>query len=110
MKEERRPWGNFKQFVLNQKCTVKIIEVKPFQKLSLQVHKKRDENWYFLTCGKVQIGNIKRRVKKGELVVIKKNVPHRACAGWKKVRFLEVSFGTFNEKDEVRLEDKYNRK
>jgi mannose-6-phosphate isomerase-like protein (cupin superfamily) len=110
MKEVKRPWGVFKQFVLNEKSTVKIIIVNPHQELSLQLHKKRQENWYFLTPGIVQLGNKKFKVKKDQLVYIKKNTPHRVIARKNKVEFLEISKGEFNEHDEIRLEDKYGRK
>jgi len=110
MKEVRRPWGLFKQFVLNKKCTVKIIEVKQMQELSLQRHKKREENWYFLTPGIIQIGRNIKRMKEGESIKIKKNVPHRILAGAKEVKVLEISLGNFSENDEIRMEDKYNRK
>jgi len=106
----RRPWGVFKQFALNKKCTVKIIEVKPMEELSLQKHKKREENWYFITPGIVQIGKNIKKIKEGQLVKIKKNTSHRILAGDKSVKVLEISFGNFREDDEIRLEDKYNRK
>ena len=105
-----RPWGTFKQFALNKKCTVKILNVNPNQELSLQRHKKRSENWYFITSGFVQIENKKNKIKKGNLIRIGKNIPHRLIAGNKKVEVLEISFGKFSEKDEIRDEDKYNRK
>ncbi|MGY4884652.1 MAG: phosphomannose isomerase type II C-terminal cupin domain [Nanobdellota archaeon] len=110
MKEVKRPWGLFKQFALNEKCTVKIIEVKPMEELSLQKHKKREENWYFITPGIIQLGKHIKKIKEGQLVKIKKNMPHRILAGANKVKVLEISFGNFNEKDEIRLEDKYHRK
>jgi mannose-6-phosphate isomerase-like protein (cupin superfamily) len=110
MKEVRRPWGVFKQFVLNEKCTVKIIEVKSMQELSLQKHKKREEKWYFITPGIVQIGGNIKKIKEGGMITIKKNVPHRILAGANEVKVLEISSGNFEEKDEIRLEDKYNRK
>jgi len=106
----KRPWGLFKQFILNKKCTVKILEVKPKQELSLQYHKKRVEMWYFLTNGVVQISNKKKKVSKGEIVNIKKNIAHRIIAEKNQVVVLEISLGKFSEKDEVRLEDKYKRK
>jgi mannose-6-phosphate isomerase len=106
----KRPWGIFKQFVLNEKCTVKILEVKPNQELSLQSHKNRKEMWYFLTKGIVQVENKRKNVGKNKIVQINKNIPHRLIAGKNKVEVLEISFGNFNEKDEVRLEDTYNRK
>lgn len=110
MKEVKRPWGLFKQFALNEKCTVKILEINPKQELSLQKHKNRIENWYFLEDGIVQLGNKKIKLKKGQLIKIPKGKPHRIIAGKKKTRVLEISFGNFNEKDEIRLEDKYGRK
>lgn len=110
MKEVKKPWGDFKQFVLNKKCTVKIHTIKPKQMLSLQYHKKRKEMWYFLTPGYVQIGIHKKRVKKGELVKIKKKQAHRLIAKDKMVQVLEICFGKFKEKDVVRMEDKYGRK
>jgi mannose-6-phosphate isomerase len=110
MKEVKRPWGIFKQFILNEKCTVKIIIVNPHEQLSLQLHKKREENWYFLTSGIVQLGNRKFKVKKDQWVYIKKNTPHRVISEKTKVEFIEISKGEFNEKDEIRLEDKYGRK
>ena len=109
MKKVIRPWGNLKEFVKNKKCTVKILEVNPKQKLSLQYHKNREELWYFLEDGVVQLGNKKIKMKKGSFIKIPKKKPHRIIAN-KKTRVLEVSLGNFSEKDEVRLEDDYGRK
>ncbi len=110
MEKIRRPWGLFKTFVLNKKCTVKILEIKPKQELSLQKHKKREEHWYFFDNAVVQIGKSKKKVKVGTEIVIKKNQEHRIIAEKNKVSILEISFGTFDEKDEIKLEDKYGRK
>ncbi|MBA7663191.1 Alginate biosynthesis protein AlgA [subsurface metagenome] len=110
MKEVRRHWGNFKKFVLNKKCTVKILTLKPKQELSLQLHKKREEMWYFFDRAIVQLGKKKIRVKKGDVIKVRKKMPHRIIAGKSKVQVLEISFGKFQEGDEIRLEDKYGRK
>ncbi len=110
MKRVDRPWGNFKQFVNNKKCTVKVIELQPRQELSLQYHKKRDEEWYFFDKAIVQLGKRKFKVKPGEVVKVPRKKTHRIFAGLRKVRLLEVSFGEFREGDEKRLEDKYGRK
>ena len=106
----KRPWGNFKQFVLNNKCTVKILEVNPGEELSLQKHRKRKEMWYFLTNGVVLFGNKKKNFRQTQIINIGNNVAHRLIAENKKVQVLEVSFGEFNENDEIKLEDKYKRK
>lgn len=110
MKIVKRPWGDFKQFVLNEKCTVKLLTIKPKQELSLQYHQKRDESWYFLDNAIVQLKNKKIKVKEGDLIKVKKKTPHRIIAEKNKVRVIEICFGKFQEKDEKRLEDKYNRK
>jgi len=110
MKEVRRPWGLFKRFVLNEKCTVKILEIKPKQELSLQKHEGREENWYFITPGIAQIKDKKNFIKEGGFVKIPKNTPHRILAGNKTVKVLEISIGNFSEDDEIRMEDKYKRK
>lgn len=110
MKETKRPWGKFLTFAKNQKCTVKILEVNPGESLSLQKHKLREEHWYFLDSGFVQIGKTKKKVSAGKEIIIKKNQEHRLIAGKNKTRVLEISFGNFSEKDEIRLEDKYARR
>ena len=110
MKITKRPWGKFKRLALNKKCTVKILEINPKQALSLQKHKKREENWYFLDKALVQIGNKKMKVKEGDFIEIKKKTPHRIIAQNNKVKVIEISFGKFEEGDEVRLEDKYKRR
>ncbi len=109
MKRVIRPWGNFKQFVLNKKCTVKILSVSPGQRLSLQKHKRRREMWYFLTGGFAQIGKKILKYNRGDSVRIGKNKAHRLISRGKEVEVLEISFGNFDEGDEVILEDDYGR-
>jgi mannose-6-phosphate isomerase-like protein (cupin superfamily) len=110
MKEVKKPWGNFKQFTHNELSTVKILTVKPKQRLSLQYHHKREEMWYFLSDGYAQIGKKEKKFKKGEIVKIKKEMLHRLFSKDKEVIVLEVSFGNFDENDIVRVEDIYGRK
>lgn len=110
MKKVKKPWGNEKNFILNEKCSVKIIEVNPNQKLSLQKHKKRSEAWFFLTEGYVQIGKKIKKIEKDSLLEIPNNTAHRLFAKKKIVRVLEISRGFFDSKDIIRLEDEYGRK
>ena len=107
---ENRPWGKFEQFTLNEKTTVKIITIKPKKRLSLQVHKNRAEFWRFLdNPAKVTVGNKTFRVKKDQEVYVPKKTKHRIEAFSKPVRFLEITFGKFEEKDNTRLEDDFGR-
>jgi mannose-6-phosphate isomerase-like protein (cupin superfamily) len=109
MKVVKKPWGEFKEFVKNKKCTVKVIEVKKGQAISLQYHKNRSETWYFLSNGFVQIEDKRLKVKAGDSLEIKKGQLHRAFATKKDFIFLEVATGDFSESDIVRIEDKYGR-
>jgi len=109
MKEVKRPWGNFRQFALNKKCTVKLLTIKPNEELSLQSHKNRTEDWYFLDKAIVQLGNKRFNVREGNIIHVKKNEKHRIIAQNKEVKLIEIAFGQFSEKDEKRFEDKYRR-
>lgn len=104
-----KPWGDEKHFAKNKKCTVKILTVNPGEALSLQKHKYRTEEWYFLTDGYAQTGNKKFKLKKGDFIKIKINKFHRLFAKQERVEVLEISYGKFSQSDEVRLEDKYGR-
>ena len=109
METTERPWGNFCQFTLNEKCTVKVMTVKPNQRLSLQYHNGRDEKWYFLTDATMQLGKKMFDVKAGEEIRIDRKTPHRLMSKGGEVKVLEISLGTFDEDDLVRMEDDYGR-
>ena len=104
-----KPWGGFKQFILNNKCTVKILEVIPGGVLSLQSHETRDELWVALDDGLiVELNDKIFELKKGEEVFISKGSKHRLSS---KVggRMLEISLGLFDEEDIKRYDDEYGR-
>ena len=104
-----KPWGKFEEYATNEKCTVKIISVKKGGILSLQSHENRDELWVTLDDGLTAIINKKDvGLSKGQTVFVPKKTKHRIKAS-KDARFLEISFGEFDENDITRYEDKYNR-
>jgi mannose-6-phosphate isomerase-like protein (cupin superfamily) len=110
----KRPWGGFIKFIDNKPCTVKILEIKKGESLSLQSHKLREEFWYVIS-GKVKVilgiktSKLKGKIlEEGEFVQIPKKILHRA-EGIKTSRILEISTGKFEENDEIRYEDKYGR-
>lgn len=108
---DKRPWGQFEQFTLNESSTVKLLTVKPKKRFSLQTHKKRAEFWYFLdNPAKVTIGTKNLKAKKGTQIKILKNTPHRIQALNKTVNVLEISLGKFKEKDIKRIEDDFGRR
>jgi mannose-6-phosphate isomerase len=110
MKNETiRPWGKFIKFAENEPCTVKMLYIVPNEELSLQTHKHRIEHWYFLDGALVQINNKISNVGEGDLIIVDINVPHRIKSNGTVARVLEVSFGNFEEDDEIRISDKYDR-
>ncbi len=108
-KSVKKPWGGFIEYATNAKCTVKIITVKKGGVLSLQSHSHRKEHWIAMDEGLTAIiGKRKIRMKKGQLAAVPKGAVHRIMAS-RSARFLEISFGHFDENDIVRYEDKYGR-
>ena len=107
---EERPWGKFTQFIHNEKCTVKILEVKPQQKLSLQYHNHREEFWVIIEGHpNIIIDEKTIQAKPGDEFTILQGSKHRIIGGEDYARILEIATGNFDEKDIVRLEDDYNR-
>ncbi len=107
---DKRPWGGFEQFTLNERSTVKILTFKAGKRNSLQKHKGRKEFWKILDnpC-KITAGNKTFRAKKNDEIIINRGQLHRIQALNKDVRVLEISLGDFNEKDIVRVEDDFGR-
>lgn len=107
---EKRPWGKFERFCLNERCSVKIVTVKAGEELSLQKHKQRDEFWRVLSGRpEVTVGKKTTRAKEGDEFFIPRETRHQIKAGKKKAEMLEVSFGKFKEEDIIRIKDKYGR-
>lgn len=107
---EERPWGFFDRFTLNEHSTVKIICLKPHQKLSLQTHTKRSEFWHIISgSGEVIVGETALPAKEQDDFEVQVGAAHRAIAGAEGLSFLEIALGEFDEHDETRLEDLYGR-
>jgi len=107
---DKRPWGEYDRFCCNEQATVKILSIKPNEQLSLQIHHKRDEFWRVIDGPlKIQIDDQVHDAVEGDEFYIKKEVKHRIITEDSPARVLEISFGHFDEHDEERLEDKYQR-
>jgi len=108
--QESRPWGNFVEFVKNQPCTVKILTVKKGEVFSLQYHEQRDESWRILSGkGLITIGEDTKEIIIGEDYFVPRKSLHRIESTDEDVIVLEIAYGSFDENDIVRVEDKYNR-
>lgn len=109
---EYRPWGYFT--VLEEQNTYKVKElvVKPAQRLSLQLHNHRSEQWIvakgeaYLRCG-----DITELYTAGESITIPQGTIHRIeNRSQDNVFIIEVQNGEYlGEDDIIRLEDDYLR-
>ena len=109
---DERPWGSFRRYADNETCTVKVIEVRPGEALSLQRHRHRDELWVALDAGLVvTIDDEVTVAERGQEFFVPRGAVHRvAGAADGPARFLEVAFGEFDEDDIERLDDRYGRR
>ncbi|MBM3802249.1 MAG: mannose-6-phosphate isomerase [Acidimicrobiia bacterium] len=109
--EEKRPWGGFRRYTHNEVSTVKIITVNPGEVLSLQYHRQRNELWVALDSGlRVTLDDRVWEPACYEEIFIPRGARHRmAGVGNRPSRWLEISFGEFDENDIVRIEDQYGR-
>jgi len=106
-----RPWGEEIWITQKAPSIVKIITVFPGESLSLQFHHFRDEYWRIISGnGSAQIGDDMIALVSGTDCFIPKETKHRLYGGTENLVLLELAFGNFDEKDIVRLEDKYGRK
>ncbi|MBU0460691.1 MAG: phosphomannose isomerase type II C-terminal cupin domain [Nanoarchaeota archaeon] len=107
----KKPWGLFLEFTLNEKSTVKILEIAPQEMLSLQSHRKRAEFWYVLEGSPTIVLNTKtKKYQPGETIKVKTGMKHRIInKTGKRVRILEIATGNFDENDIIRYQDKYQR-
>jgi len=107
-----RPWGNYSSISEGKNWQVKKIIVKPYQSLSLQMHKYRTEHWIVVSGkAKVQINDEEKIVIQNESTFIPANTKHRLSnTGEVDLVLIEVQSGSYlGEDDIVRFEDNYGR-
>lgn len=106
----QKPWGSFTRFTMNELSTVKILHINKGEEFSLQYHTHRQEFWKILKGNpEVVVGDETKYSKEGNEFVIEPNTNHRIYAPVDDVEVLEISMGSFDEDDIVRIEDKYGR-
>ena len=107
---EKRPWGRFERYTLNEACTVKLVYLDGDKRLSMQYHNNRSEFWKVIKGPvKVQLGNETMTLQVGESVTIPKKAIHRLIGAGSDAIILEISRGEFDESDIIRLEDDFKR-
>jgi quercetin dioxygenase-like cupin family protein len=100
-----KSWGVIREYVLNQVCTVRILEMTAGQSTSVHYHRLRDDMWIILDDGlEVEVDEKRYFPTAGDEFVIKAGVPHRIFAGETGGRVLEIDFGFTTEDDILQIE------
>ncbi len=107
-----RPWGTYKTLDIGDGYQVKIIEVAPGGRLSLQKHFKRSEHWVVIKgTPTVTVGKKTEQLPVNTAVFIPVETVHRLENFTDQpAAIIEVQIGAYlGEDDIVRLEDVYHR-
>ena len=112
MEREERPWGWHEVIDQGNRYKVKIIQVNPGQKLSLQRHHHRSEHWVVVEgIALVQIEDKETLVFENHSTYIPPNSLHRLSNPGKiPLKVIEVQSGSYLEEDDIeRFDDDYGR-
>ena len=107
-----RPWGHYLSIVEKSRWQVKLIFVKPGERLSLQMHHHRSEHWIVVDgTAQVEINKEKIILAENESTYIPLGSKHRLTNPGKiPLILIEVQSGSYvGEDDIVRFEDNYGR-
>ncbi len=107
-----RPWGTWQTLLKMPGFLIKLIEVQPGRKLSLQYHGRRTETWVVVEgTASVTRGEETLDVAVNESVFIPMGATHRLeNRGPDALRVIEVQVGDYVEEDDiVRVEDDWGR-
>ena len=107
-----RPWGHYLSVVEDERWQVKLIQVKPGEKLSLQMHHHRSEHWVVVKgTAEVELDSENQVLTENQSVYIPLAAKHRLSNPGKiPLVLIEVQSGSYvGEDDIVRFQDKYGR-
>ncbi len=107
-----RPWGTYTVLEEGSRYKIKLIQVKPGEKLSYQYHHHRNEHWVVVSgTATIVIEDETKFVHTNESTYIQAGVKHRLMnTGVMDLVLIEVQSGDYlGEDDIVRLLDRYGR-
>ena len=111
-KTSLRPWGSWTSLLSAPRYQIKIIEVKPGSRLSLQKHHHRSEHWIVVSGTAVVTRDDERiEVHANESIFLPVGCVHRLeNCGKVPLQLIEVQVGEYlGEDDIVRLDDDWSR-
>jgi len=109
---DRRPWGLFTVLKQALGFKIKLIEVEPKKRLSLQAHARRAEHWVVVSgCAKVSRGKDIIYVHSNQSIYIPKGTKHRLeNSARAPLKIVEIQTGDYLEEDDIkRFDDDYMR-
>ena len=108
-----RPWGAYTVIKVGKGYKVKLVEVSPGKRLSLQRHKYRSEHWTVVSgIGRITRGDKTFILKHDQGTFIPKNTLHRLenTQRTTKLRVIEVQCGDYTGEDDIqRFDDDFGR-
>ena len=107
-----RPWGFYESIIDEERWQVKIINVNPGEKLSLQKHHHRSEHWIVVSgTANVEINDEEIILHENQSSYIPIGAKHRlANPGKIPLKLIEVQSGSYLGEDDIeRFEDNYGR-
>lgn len=108
---EIRPWGAYQNLFEAAGFLVKLIEVAPGHRLSLQRHFKREEFWIVVSGeGVFELDGEEKAIASGSMLRVGVKQTHRVGnRGAAPLVILELQKGECDENDIERLADDYRR-
>jgi len=109
---ERRPWGSFTVLQQGIGFKIKVIEISPHKRLSLQRHKNRAEHWVVVSgTARVVSGKKVSLVRSNQSIYISRGKKHRLENFTNQpLRIVEVQTGNYLGEDDIeRFEDDFKR-
>ena len=109
---ERRPWGSFTVLQQGIGFKIKLIELAPGKRLSLQRHRNRAEHWVVVSgTAKVTSAGKVSFVRSNESIYIPKGRKHRLeNFQARPLKIVEVQTGAYLEEDDIeRFQDDFKR-
>ena len=107
-----RPWGNYESIVKSDRWQVKLLNVKPGEKLSLQKHNHRSEHWIIVSgTAKVEIDEKETLLTENQSAYIPLGSKHRLSnPGTIDLKIIEIQSGSYLGEDDIeRFDDSYGR-
>jgi len=111
-KTVKRPWGSYTVMNTGMGFKVKLVQIYPHKRLSLQRHLQRSEHWIVVEGeAKITVGRDVFYRKSNESIYVPKKGVHRLeNATNKSLKIVEVQCGQYLEEDDIeRMEDDFKR-